>query len=84
LIDAGFEHVEVIDSGSDLNAYAKMGTQSGCFDGNASVLPLSNCCCNGGAMETAPTVGGNLSDLLSRYNVNNYAASVRVFAVKPK
>ena len=84
LIDAGFEHVEVIDSGSDLNAYAKMGTQSSCFNGSASVLPLSNCCCNGGAMETVPTVGENLSDLLSRYNVNNYAASVRVFAVKPK
>jgi hypothetical protein len=26
---------------------------------------------------------GRLLDLLTRYNVNDYAASVRVFAVKP-
>src|SRR3954471_21052213 len=30
LADAGFEHVEVIDSGADLNAYAKVENQSGC------------------------------------------------------
>src|ERR1700722_2100319 len=30
LLAAGFEHVEIVDSGSDLNAYAKVENQSGC------------------------------------------------------
>jgi arsenite methyltransferase len=30
LIEAGFAHVEVIDSGSDLNTYAKVGNQAAC------------------------------------------------------
>ncbi len=30
LIEAGFDQVEIIDSGADLNAYAKMENQSGC------------------------------------------------------
>src|ERR1700751_3445697 len=31
LLAAGFEHVEIVDSGADLNAYAKIENQSGCF-----------------------------------------------------
>jgi len=30
LLQAGFEHVEIVDSGADLNAYAKVENQSGC------------------------------------------------------
>ena len=30
LLSAGFEHVEIVDSGADLNAYAKVENQSGC------------------------------------------------------
>jgi len=30
LLVAGFEHVEIVDSGKDLNAYAKVENQSGC------------------------------------------------------
>ena len=30
-----------------------------------------------------PTFHARLTDLLRRYDVNDYAASVRVFAVKP-
>ena len=30
LVEAGFAHVEVIDSGRDLNAYAKVENQAGC------------------------------------------------------
>jgi hypothetical protein len=39
----------------------------------------------GGACCTPATssVHAGLADLLKRYNVNDYAASVRVFAVKP-
>src|ERR1700734_436251 len=30
LLAAGFEHVEIVDSGADLNAYAKVENQAGC------------------------------------------------------
>src|ERR1700727_3843671 len=30
LLAAGFEHVEILDSGADLNAYAKVENQAGC------------------------------------------------------
>ncbi len=66
---AGFEAVQVVDSGSDLNAYAKVENQS--------------CCCS-------PTRGDDkalhnrLAELLRKYNVNDYAASVRIYAVKPR
>jgi len=74
LVDAGFEHVEVIDTGSDLNAYAKAENASTCAGSNDS-LPIASGCCS-------PATDGML-DLLKRYNVNDYAASVKVFAVKP-
>ncbi len=59
LTDAGLKHAQVIDSGADLNAYAK----------------LDGLCCGSSVHE-------GLADALSRYNVNDYAASVRVLAVK--
>lgn len=84
LVEAGFAEVEIIDTGSDLNAYAKVENQASCCSGGSS-LPLvqpSSCC--------SPLPSGDadlhqrLADLLRRYNVNDYAASVRIFAVKPK
>jgi ubiquinone/menaquinone biosynthesis C-methylase UbiE len=40
-----------------------------------------SCCAPAAAAET--DVHGGLSELLARYNVNDYAASVKVYAVKP-
>jgi SAM-dependent methyltransferase len=83
LVAAGFAAVEVVDTGADLNAYAKVENQAGCCAPTNSSLPIaeSECC-------TPKPVDGEmhqqLADLLRRYNVNDYAASVRVFAVKPK
>ena len=46
-------------------------------------LAITSCC----APASEPTDGGalheSLNEILSRYNVNDYAASVKVFAVKP-
>jgi arsenite methyltransferase len=78
LLAAGFEHVEVVDSGADLNAYAKVENQSGCcsptMDGDACCSPAPE----------SPTLHAELSDLLSKYDVNAAAASVKVYAIKPK
>ena len=65
LTEAGFDAVDVIDSGADLNAYAKVDGQSGCCSPAAD----------------GPVHEG-LSALLTRYDVNEYAASVKVYAVK--
>jgi arsenite methyltransferase len=102
LADAGFGAVEIIDSGSDLNAYAQVEGQSGCCspamtenecceqpaDGSEccdkpplAALPVVSCCSTGPAGST--DLHARLSDLLSRYDVNEYAASVKVYAVKP-
>ena len=79
---AGFTAVEVVDTGADLNAYAKVENQAGCCSPPASGLPVvdSGCC---SPDPTNDTLHARLLDLLTRYDVNDYAASVRVFALKP-
>jgi arsenite methyltransferase len=89
LIEAGFAHVEVIDSGADLNAYAKLENQAACCPPPASSSsPLAvvdaGCCSVGPAAVVDEALHARLADLLRRYDVNDYAASVKVFAVKPR
>ncbi len=120
LAEAGFSHVEIIDSGSDLNAYAQIDGQVGCCGSEMVSEPASCCtpaavgssdCCTpnqtvtiGGsccATEKAesnatgdsccapsetktPELLARLAELATLYNLNDYAASVKVFAVKPR
>src|SRR3984885_12317016 len=78
LLAAGFEHVEIVDSGADLNAYARVKNQSGCcspaMDGDSCCAPVPD----------AATLHAELSELLAEYDVNAVAASVKVYAIKPK
>jgi SAM-dependent methyltransferase len=77
LAAAGFGAIEIIDTGKDLNAYSKVAGQSGCCSPSmGDGLPVVSCC--------SSDVHNELGELLARYNVNDYAASVRVFAVKPR
>lgn len=83
LLKAGFEFVEIVDSGADLNAYAKVENQSGCCSPameEASPFPIaqSSCCA-----PPEPGVHDDLRALLSQYDVNAAAASVKVYALKP-
>lgn len=84
LLAAGFEHVEIVDSGADLNAYAKVENQAGCCSpatNAASGLNIvAESCCG---TETPATLHEDLTELLARYDVNAAAASVKVYAVKP-
>jgi hypothetical protein len=85
LVEAGFCDVDVIDTRSDLNAYAKVENQSGCCSpAMAGSLPMvsAHSCCSSKPSDDAD-LHRRLADLLQRYNVNDYAASVRVYAVKP-
>jgi hypothetical protein len=112
--------VHVIDSGSDLNAYAKVENQSGCCSPAmvvvaepVTITPSGSCCtptvreveasasgCCAPAETESEKAGAeacctpssvsigkkelhtDLADLLRRYDVNDYAASVKVFAIK--
>jgi ubiquinone/menaquinone biosynthesis C-methylase UbiE len=81
LADAGFRDVAVIDSEKDLNAYTKIENQSACCSGSTtSKLPIASSCCG----RESKSVHTDLADLLRRYNVNDYAASVKVYALKPR
>jgi hypothetical protein len=91
LEQAGFSHVVVVDSGADLNAYTKVGGQSGCCsppmqkDASVSLAVREEPCCGPGCCSTtAPstTVHEDISKVLGRYDVNEFAASVKVFAIK--
>ncbi len=84
LLTAGFEHVQVVDSGADLNAYAKVENQAGCCSptmDNANVAAdAAEACCS---TDRPATLHEDLATLLSNYDVNAAAASVKVYAVKP-
>ncbi|QEG37489.1 arsenite methyltransferase [Bythopirellula goksoeyrii] len=83
---AGFGAVKIQDTGSDLNAYAQAENAACCVPaasaGNGiEILETQECC---GAPPLSGDVHAQLADLLRRYNVNDFAASVRIFAVKPR
>ena len=85
LIVAGFEHVEIVDSGADLNAYAKVENQAGCcspaMDNSNPIPVIEAACCIPAPAE--PSLHQDLTALLSQYDVNAAAASVKVYAIKP-
>jgi len=82
LAESGFAAVQVIETGADLNAYAKVENQGGCCAPGTTNQPVaeSGCC---SAQPANDGLHRRLLELLRRYNVNDHAASVRVFAVKP-
>ncbi len=80
----GFCDVQVVPTGADLNAYTLVEGQSGCCSPGlkeeppATELPLAAGCCEG----PSGALHGELAGLLARYDINDYAASVQVFALK--
>jgi arsenite methyltransferase len=84
LAAAGFAHVHVADNGSDLNAYALVEGQSGCCAPamTSTSLPILGDGCEPPKI-AATDIHGGLKDLLRRYDVNAYAASAKVYAIKP-
>jgi arsenite methyltransferase len=82
LMEAGFEAVVVTDTGTDLNVYAQ-ASSAGC----CSPTPAASCCAPA-SRETAKTsesgnsVHDGLEQVLRKFDVNAYAASVRVYATR--
>jgi arsenite methyltransferase len=84
LKSAGFAAVEIVDTHADLNAFASVEGQSGCCSpsmasSTADTLPIASCC----DTSSERSVHGGLAELLTRYDINAYAASVKVFALRP-
>lgn len=92
---AGFQNVVIVDSGADLAAYAQIeGSGSCCAPSPSSsscCAPApanSSACCAPSSSDTAccepnpKPIHQDLGELLRKYDVNAYAASVKVFAVK--
>jgi hypothetical protein len=94
LATAGFSNIAVIDSGADLNGYAKADGQSGCCSsvinetgdgddtkkGASSLNIVASGCC--GTSAPKKKLHADIADVLRRYNINEYAAGVKVLAVK--
>lgn len=95
LRNAGFTEVMVVDTQSDLNAYGNVQGQSVCCSPPSvaaspstgglglNVLSSSSCCEPGSSTYSSTPVHDQLAVLMRKYNINDYAASVKVFAVKP-
>jgi arsenite methyltransferase len=86
---AGFHAVHIADTRADLNAYKNVDGQSACCSPpmeKRTALPLTDDSCCGtsccGPQETAGVHEG-ITAVLNRYDVNDFAASVKVYAVKP-
>jgi SAM-dependent methyltransferase len=82
---AGFAAVEVVDTKKDLNAYSEVEGQAACcappaMSSSSSLTVLDGSCCSDFG-ESA--VHGRLAELLKKYDVNEFAASVQVYAIKP-
>jgi arsenite methyltransferase len=85
LMEAGFEAVVVADTGADLNVYAQ-ASSAGC----CSSKPAVSCCAPasvapGASAETSDsesTVHDGLEQIMRQFDVNAYAASVRVYATR--
>jgi SAM-dependent methyltransferase len=76
LANAGLSNITLVDSGADLNAYAKVENQSACC--SPSMDTPTSCC------SPQPTsVHTDLATLLETYDVNAAAASIRIYALKP-
>ena len=83
---AGLEHIQIVDSGADLNAYAKVENQAGCCSpsmetGGLFQMVSEPCCAP--VTEPAPSFHDELTTLLTQYDINAAAASVKVYAIKP-
>jgi arsenite methyltransferase len=74
-----------VDSGADLNEYAKVENQAACcspsMEAGSPFQVIEAACCAPAASE--PSLHEELTTLLSQYDVNAAAASVKVYAVKP-
>ena len=74
LATTGVRCVKLPPKSPNLNAYAELDEPSNCCE-------PSSCC---GTSADEVSVHQGLTELLGKFDINEYVASVRVFALKPK
>ena len=84
MIKAGFQFVEIVDSGKDLNAYKEVKGQTSCCsapenDSAELVTFASQSCCG----STPAGIHDDISAFLTDFDLNQAIASVKVYALKP-
>ena len=77
---AGFKEVQVVDTRKDLNAYAKVENQRGCC--SPAMAPVDGLSIVGSCADVSSDLHRGFIELLQKYDVNDYAASVQVYALK--
>jgi arsenite methyltransferase len=82
LLECGFAHAKVMPTSADLNAYAKIENQASCCTPTVTIGGDGGCCGTPASGANTPELLERMADLLRRYDVNDFAASVKVFAVK--
>jgi len=83
LARAGFVSIEIADSGSDLHAWEKVENQSGCCTPAMQSPQSGGYSCCGSSAPAATAVHEDLKSLLTEYDLNSAAASVKISARKP-
>lgn len=82
LKSSGFREVYVQDSGADITAYAKAGASACCAaptkKPSGTAAPISSCC----TPEPSKSMHEELSEIFEKYEINDYVASVKIFAIK--
>jgi SAM-dependent methyltransferase len=86
LEEAGFRQMEIVDTGADLNAYAKVEPQSGCCCSSPPLRVVEpaapGCCSPPPAAPQDAAFHAWMADLSARHDFNEYAASVKIDAIK--
>lgn len=80
---AGFAEVQVVDSKMDLNAYGEVEGRAGCCAPPALESPLAVVDSASCSPVESNAVHGGFAKLLKRFDINEFAASVQVYALKP-
>ncbi|MBB4658169.1 arsenite methyltransferase [Parvularcula dongshanensis] len=75
---AGLTDIVVAPDGADLNAYAEVDGQAACCASAAE--PAASSCCG---PKPAPDAHEALRETMKAYDLNDYALSVKIYAVKP-
>ena len=85
LEQAGFSDIAVIDAKADLNVYKGEGGSEMCC-APAPAAQATGCCGAGPSASegAAPSFHDGISDFFRDVDLNEYAASVKIFAVKPR
>ncbi|MBZ6377275.1 SAM-dependent methyltransferase [Pacificimonas flava] len=81
LTAAGLRDVLVVKDGTDLNAYGEVDGQAACCAPAAAEVQSS--CCGPSSAAQPEDAHAALRQILSSYDLNDYAGSVKVYAVKP-